>query len=93
MLETLAPDREDVLTAMDTTTLDRCPFCGEWAHTGGYQNSETKIFVYKVICTGCTATTVGNSRDRNEARSLAVKYWQRRVPTPALNREEADRHG
>lgn len=78
-LATLTPDPEDIAVALDVTALKPCPFCGGWAHTGGYRNDSTQIFVFKVICTGCTATTLGNSREKAEARSLAMASWQRRA--------------
>lgn len=75
----LTLSREDLNQALGSGELKACPFCSDWAFSAGFQNPRTKIWVYKVTCTGCSVQIHYSSLDKNEARVRAIEKWNKRV--------------
>lgn len=78
-LVSLAPDEKDLYIASHIC-LKPCPFCGSHPCAMGSFKESTGIYQYKVQCTNyhCWGGVFQNSKNRDEARDLAIEQWQRR---------------
>lgn len=64
---------KDRAQALGSGEVKNCPFCGHWAFSCGFQNEETKLFVYQVLCNNapeCSATISACYETADKARGL-----------------------
>jgi hypothetical protein len=77
----LEPDKFELEVAATNGIIPQCPFCGRWPIITTRLNENTGIYGARIICDAfnCGATLHANSRNRADARSIAIEKWSKRI--------------